>query len=240
MEIAKLFHKDKSSIVINGKTAIEEALRLLHSKVVAIPTYTCSRLYEASLNAKCKPLIVDCGLDLQIKLDEIPKEADTVIIPHMFGIQVDLKSIDGEFKIIEDCSQCMGLPELGKHSDIVIASLGPTKWLPVGSLKESGGGLIMYNYGKVEDDFPHVDEAINMFYEIEDRLENRKAKAKELQNAGVKFIGSERPNAWLRGMYFTENQTRVPYTPLHDLYEGFDCPVVDGYKNKLDWVSIFP
>ena len=243
MEINKIwashFFKKKVSFVSNGKTAISEALKLLDSKVVAIPTYTCSRVYDATINAKCKPIIVDCGLDLQIDINKIPDNVDTVIIPHMFGIQVDIKPIKNKFKIIEDCSQCMGLPNLGKYSDVVIASLGPTKWLPVGVDKEDGGGLIAYNKGNIENNFPWIEDAVSMFFEIKDRLKNRIEKATEIKKSGVELIGFERPNAWLRGMYFTEKQTRVPYTPLHDLYNGFECPVVDSYKNKLDWVSIF-
>ena len=157
----------------------------------------------------------------------------------MFGIQVDIKPLKGKFKIIEDCSQCMGLPNLGKYSDIVIASLGPTKWLPVGVDKEDGGGLIAYNTGNIENNFVWAEEAVSMFFQIKDRLNIRKKEAKRYIKSGWKLIGSERPNAWLRGMYFTKTQKRVPYTPLHDLYEGFECPVVDSYKNELDWVSIF-
>jgi hypothetical protein len=239
MEIANLFYKNKASFVINGKTAISEALKLLNSKVVAIPTYTCSRVYEATINVNCKPIIVDCGLDLQIDITKIPNNVDTVIIPHMFGIQVDIKPLKGKFKIIEDCSQCMGLPKLGKYSDIVVASLGPTKWLPIGKNKEFGGGLIAYNNGDIKNDFIHTNKAITIFSKIDERLKIRKDKIKEFQNAGIKFIGAERPNAWLRGMYITEKQTRIPYTPLHDIYKGFKCPIIDSIKNKIDWISIF-
>ena len=41
------------------------------------------------------------------------------------------------------------------------------------------------------------------------------------------------------GMYFTDTQKRVPYTPIHELYGDFECPIVDNIKNKLDWISIF-
>ena len=133
----------------------------------------------------------------------------------------------------------MGLPKLGKYSDIVIASLGPSKWLPVGVDKENGGGLIAYNKGDIENNFPWIEDAISMFFEIEERLKKRIKNANKIKEPGIKLIGSKKPNAWLRGMYFTEGETRIPYTPLHDLYEGFKCPVVDSYKNKLNWVSIF-
>ena len=108
MEISKIwashFFKKKVSFVSNGKTAISEALKLLDSKVVAIPTYTCHRVLQACLDVGVTPYIVDCGLDLQIDTTKIPIEVDTVIVPHMFGIQADVKSLSG-FRVIEDCSQ---------------------------------------------------------------------------------------------------------------------------------------
>ena len=35
------------------------------------------------------------------------------------------------------------------------------------------------------------------------------------------------------------NLGRKPYIPLHELYGKFDCPIVDSYSNKIDWISIF-
>ena len=67
----------------------------------------------------------------------------------------------------------------------------------------------------------------------------RNERALELINAGVDLIGKDLPNAWMRGMYFTENQKRIPYKPLHDMYGNFKCPIVVSYKDKLDWISIF-
>ena len=63
--------------------------------------------------------------------------------------------------------------------------------------------------------------------------------ANELINAGIDLIGKDRDNAWMKGMYFTDNQNRIPYTPIHELYGDFKCPMVDEYKNRLDWISIF-
>ena len=71
-----------------------------------------------------------------------------------------------------------------------------------------------------------------MYLEIPNILESRTNKANEFINAGVDLIGKDQPNAWLRALYFG-SQKRVPYTPLHDRYPGFKCPVVDSYKNKL-------
>ena len=63
--------------------------------------------------------------------------------------------------------------------------------------------------------------------------------ANELINAGIDLIGKDRDNAWMKGMYFTDNQKRKHYTPLHELYGKFDCPIVDSYSNRIDWISIF-
>ena len=235
------FNKKYATLVENGKTAIFEALKILNSKHVALPTYTCHRVLQACLDAGVTPYIVDCGLDLQIDVSKIPIEVDTVIVPHMFGIQADVKSLS-YFKVIEDCSQCIGLPNLGKYSDIVIASTGPTKWLNVGEDKESGGGILAHNvsdfrFEKIYNK-PIASKLNQMYLEIPKILESRTNKANEFINAGVDLIGKDQPNAWLRALYFG-SQKRVPYTPLHDQYPGFECPIVDSYKNKLDWISIF-
>ena len=241
------FKKNKAAYLESGKLAIQKSLGILDSKVVAVPTYTCNRVYEAIVSAGCIPIIIDCDYDLQIRLEQLSKydNIDTVIVPHMFGIQAlnEIKAIKKMgYKIIEDCSQCMGLPELGSHSDIVIASLGPTKWLPSGVDKEKGGAVIAYDGKDIEwHDNPTAIHRTNvMFQDIDKLFLHRTTRVNELKNAGLRFIGGERPNSWLRAMYFTEKQTRIPYTPLHDLHGGFKCPITDSIKNNLDWVSIFP
>lgn len=233
------FHKESAVLVSNGKQALVYALKHLNSQKVALPTYTCHRVLQACLLADTIPYIVDCDENLQIDFNKIPNEIDTVIVPHMFGIQASIPK-HKHYKVIEDCSQCIGLEGLGKYSDVVIASTGPTKWLNAGTDKEYGGGILAYNS---KEKYPLYNENIahrlnQLYFEIPQRLQNRKAKAEELLNAGADLIGSNQPNSWLRAMYFG-SQKRIPYTPLHDLYPGFECPVVDSYKDKLDWISIF-
>ena len=111
-------------------------------------------LLDTILKANCTPIIIDCDDSLQMDFNDIIYNdyADTIIVPHMFGIQSNIKKISEQtnLKIIEDCSQCMGLPKLGYYSDIVIASTGPSKYFPVGDNKDKGGGIIAYNEGNVE------------------------------------------------------------------------------------------
>tara|TARA_Y100001970_G_scaffold292756_1_gene435661 strand:- start:5104 stop:5811 length:708 start_codon:yes stop_codon:yes gene_type:complete len=230
---SNIFGKKHSKFVSSGKEAITKALELLGSKKVAIPSYTCNRVLEGTLDANCQPHIVDCGLDLQIDLESLNNfKGDTVIVPHMFGIMSDIKPIkDLGFNIIEDCSQCLGLQDLGKYADYVIVSVGGTKWLSCG-----GGGILIGNDMEGGEVPSKISDRSG---DIRKSLIKRTYFAQELLDAGIDLIGKDKPNAWMRGMYFTDTQKRTPYIPIHELYGNFKCPILDGYKNKLDWISIY-
>ena len=242
---SRIFNKKKSVYVNSGTKAVTEALKILQSKDVAIPTYTCERILKATLEAGCKPKIIDCNYDLQISKHSLEKfKGDTVIVPHMFGIKVDIEPIKSMgFNVIEDCSQGMGFSDIGKYSDVVVASTGGgCKWLSIGNRGETyGGGIVSYDEDvevKWWKNYDFINESVSKSLNIEHNFNLRNDRATELINAGVDLIGRYIENAWMRGMYFTDNQKRVPYTPIHDLYGNFKCPLVDGYKNKLDWISI--
>tara|TARA_Y100001972_G_scaffold47775_1_gene58914 strand:- start:45 stop:725 length:681 start_codon:yes stop_codon:yes gene_type:complete len=224
-------YKKHTYITKSGTQALEIALKTLKSKIVIIPTYTCKDVLMAVLNTNCEPIIVDYNKNLQIDLSStknIINKADTIIIPHMFGIQTPvLPFYNKGLNIIEDLSQCHGLPELGKYANIVISSTNKSKWLDNG-----GGGYIFFNE---ELELPKT----SFNWDIETKYNIRKNKAQELLNAGLDLIGKDKPNSWLRGMYFTDNPKRKPYIPLHEIYGKFDCPIVDSYSNKIDWISIF-
>lgn len=224
----KYTHKTKS-----GTEAIVIALKQLDAKNVIIPTYTCTDILNAVKQAECKYTIVDCGYDLQIDtLDVISKakDHDTVIVPHMFGIRADVKTIKEKtsLKIIEDLSQCHGLPELGKYSDIVISSTNKSKWIDF-----KGGGFI-FSDNKLDLSVYDFSKHKQL---IKDNFDRRIELASEITEAGVRLIGKE--SAWLRGMYFTSlKSTRRPYTPLHVLENIFGCVKVDSYIDKVNWISI--
>ena len=227
-------YKKYSYYYESGTKALTVALKILKSKKVIIPTYTCEDVLTAVLNAGCKPIIVDCNEKLQIDVASVLKvidKADTIIIPHMFGIQNQVSPFRNfNLKIIEDLSQCHGLPGLGDHADIVVTSVNKSKWL------DKGGGGWLFTDKKINQN-PKI--FIYNSKKIEEKYNNRTKKAKELLNAGVNLIGKDEPNSWLRGMYMTGTPVRRPYTPLHEIYGKFDCPIVDSYSNKIDWISIF-
>jgi len=224
-------YKKHTYITKSGTQALEIALKTLKSKIVIIPTYTCKDVLTAVLNTNCTPIIVDCNKNLQIDMVSVLKiinKADTIIIPHMFGIKTSvLPYYNKGLNIIEDLSQCHGLPELGKYADIVISSTNKSKWL------DNGGGGYVFSNQKLN--LPKV----SFNWDIKTKYNNRKSKAQELLNAGLNLIGKNEPNSWLRGMYFTDNPKRKPYIPLHEIHGKFNCPIVDSYSNKIDWISIF-
>ena len=218
-----------------GTQALEIALLELKSKKVIIPSYTCQDVLRAVLNSQCEPIIVDCNKNLQMDVASTIKainNADTIIVPHMFGIQNLISPFKNfNIKIIEDVSQCHGLPGLGDFADIVVTSLNKSKWLD-----RKGGGYIWTD--KKLSDFSLSKDKMSD-WNIETKYRDRTNRAKELLNAGLDLIGKDIPNSWLRGMYIKGTPTRRPYIPLHEIYGKFDCPIVDSYSNKIDWVSIF-
>jgi len=217
----------------SGTDAIIQALSLLNSKRVIIPTYTCQDILRAVKQSNCEYLIVDCGFDLQIDVAEVVKNAkdyDTVIVPHMFGIRANVEDIrkNTNLKIIEDLSQCHGLVDLGKYADLVVSSTNKSKWINL-----HGGGFL---YSDEQLNLPVVD--FNVFIpKIQQNLIRRVELAMEIKDAGIELIGEE--SSYLRAMYFTKNEsTRTPYTPLHLLENKFGCFKVTSYINKVNWISI--
>lgn len=218
--------------VKSGTNALIIALKELDAKRVIIPSYTCIDILNAVNEAGCDYYLADCGLDLQIDVHDVlcvAGEYDTIIIPHMFGIRADVKTIKEKtnLKIIEDLSQCHGLVGLGKYADIVISSTNKSKWLNFGRggfvFSDKIMDLPLYNFDELKPT-------------IQSNLIKRVKVSTEIKNAGINLIGNE--SSWLRGMYFTENSKREPYIPLHKIVGGFDCFKINSYISKVDWISI--
>jgi len=227
-------YKKYSYKLKSGTEALIKALNLLNAKKVLIPTYTCMDIFRSVEQVDCEYRIVDCGIDLQIDVKEVLKysgEYDTIIIPHMFGIKANIKAIkeNTQLKIIEDLSQCHGLPNLGELADIVVTSTNKSKWI------DTGGGGWLFSDIKIDLDTSDFNKIITP-QEILKCFKRREELANEIKEAGVKLIGSE--SSWLRGMYFSDNSSREPYIPLHKIKNIFECPKVDSYIGKVNWISI--
>ena len=216
----------------SGTDALIIALKELDSKKVIIPSYTCTDILTAVTQTNCDYYLSDCDFDLQIDVKDVLSVADdydTIIIPHMFGIRADVKTIreHTSLKIIEDLSQCHGLVGLGKYADIVVSSTNKSKWLNFGR-----GGFVFSN--------KMMDLPLYTFDELKPTIQSNLIKrvdlANEIKNAGVNLIGNE--SSWLRGMYFTDHSKREPYIPLHKIVGGLGCYKINSYIGKVDCVSI--
>jgi len=231
----------------SGTESLVVALKQLNSKRVIVPSYTCTDLITAIQIAGCEFFIADCDFNLQISLKSVTNlikkfDIDTIIIPHMFGIQAPISEIRTSFsslKIIEDCSQGHGLPNIGEFSDVIVSSINTGKWL---TSNIHYGLLYTNNEITLQSNVTHEMYIKELHASITNKVKNRKERAREIQNAGVVLIAYDEPNVFLRGMYYTDKQKRIPYIPLHDIYDPykkFNCPQVDDFKTKIDWISIY-
>ncbi len=236
-------------IVSSGTRAITQALLALDSKKVAIPTLTCMDVFTGCWDARCEVIILDISTkDLQIDLKDVQVgyakgDFDTVVVPHMFGIQADIGAIRDSckgIKIVEDCSQICGIITLGQYSDMVVTSFGSGKWIDI-----DGGGMVgvaKNGHAKLKSLSGYVTLKLN---ELEKKLQKaqwtankRKMIFNEIVRAGVNPFGQGHEMAPMRAMYIGDG-SRFAYSPLHHLggqKKGF--PGAEKIWRKLDWVSI--
>ena len=102
--------------------AIYLALYLLgaNNKNVAYPAYTCSAIRNAVHLVGGIEEVIDSELDTpNIDIDSLNKrEAEFAIVPHMYGLPVDISGVSKKITIIEDCAQAIGAKINGKHVGI--------------------------------------------------------------------------------------------------------------------------
>jgi len=141
--------------VSSGSAALYLALGALdlRGKQVALPVYSCSALSNAVALSGAHPVYIDTlpgspGIDLQA----VEASGTCVaIIPHMFGLPIDLTQHDG-MQIIEDCAQALGAAvkgtPVGLQGKIGVYSFYATKLITSGGQ----GGMV------VSRDSPLVDK----------------------------------------------------------------------------------
>ena len=160
--------KGHAVAVSSGSSALFLAIKILSSdkKTVTIPGYVCTALRNAIelnqldiefVDVKKNTPNVDNAL---IKSNSNPK-----IIPHMYGIPVDVSQINNEY-VIEDCSHAVGAKinnqSVGTFGEIGIFSFFVTKLMTTGGF----GGML------VSKSFETVSEARN-FIEYDGKLDKK-------------------------------------------------------------------
>ncbi|MEO8949202.1 MAG: DegT/DnrJ/EryC1/StrS family aminotransferase [Mucilaginibacter sp.] len=81
----------------------------LKNKTIAIPAYSCTALKNAVKMNNCKIEYLDNEIDSpNLDIEELNGlKTDACIVPHMFGIPIDMDRIKNDI-IIEDCCQSLG------------------------------------------------------------------------------------------------------------------------------------
>src|ERR1700736_6710800 len=97
--------------VSSGTAALFLALWVLDAAGcgVGCPVYGCSPLTNAIALVGGRPILLDTERNSpNIDLDALLRcDANIVIVPHMFGLPVDLRTVAGK-RVVEDCAQVLG------------------------------------------------------------------------------------------------------------------------------------
>lgn len=137
-ECAALTGRRCAVAVSSGAAAIHLGLLALGIGVgdmVAMPSYACAALFQATRWAGAQPLLCDSGPDWNLNPDAVPQGVRAVILPHLFGAPARIPHTSGA--LMEDIAQSIG-GETGKTGVIAIASFYVTKMLATGE-----GGMIL-------------------------------------------------------------------------------------------------
>jgi len=209
----KLPH-DHAVAVSSGSAALYISLLLLNAqaKSVAMPSYVCGSLRQATILAGAKSNILDIIPDFpQIAQDALDKsQSDILINPYLYGLASKLPRFDGP--IIEDCAQALGASIegnlLGVQGDIGILSFYATKLLTSGG----HGGMIISKQKSL------VDKA-------RDFIQFDMQKGDKLRfNFSMTEIQAAMGLAQLEyyGQFLQKRET------IWDIYQSYELPLLDN------------
>lgn len=156
--------------VSSGTAALFLALWTLEArgKEVAFPVYSCSALRNAVGMVGAEELLLDISSNgPNVDLDLLNESgADIAIIPHMFGLPMDLSGLNG-IEIIEDCAQALGASVNGEHvglqGEVGIFSFSATKLIT----SSGQGGMLISKHKALID-------AVRDYREFDCRRDDKK------------------------------------------------------------------
>jgi len=141
--------------VSNGTSALYLSLNVLHAKnkKIAFPSYVCAAVRYAVNFAQGSELIIDTEENSpNIAINQLNNsEYNIGIIPHMYGMPVDVSKINNS-QIIEDCCQSIGASingtKVGLHGELGVFSFYATKLLTSGG---QGGMVVSKNKSLIDE-----------------------------------------------------------------------------------------
>lgn len=130
----------------SGTAALFMSLWVLgaQGRAVAFPVYACSALRNAVIMAGGQEILLDVASDSPnlVSADLTKCDAEIAIVPHMFGLPVDLSGL-ANVEVIEDCAQAIGAKVngmlAGLQGKVGIFSFYATKLMTSGG---QGGMLV--------------------------------------------------------------------------------------------------
>ena len=168
--IVKYLGGGHSVAVSSGSSALFMALYGLNAKGkrVGVPVYTCSSLRNAVDLIGGEIVYIDNAKNsVNIDIDSVNEiKPDIVIIPHTYGIPVDISKIDKDILVVEDCAQALGSKMNGTMTgllgDVSIFSFYSTKLITSGGQ----GGMVV---SKSKD----IIDKIKDYRELDCREDNK-------------------------------------------------------------------
>ncbi len=149
--MAKVTGQAQGVAVSSGTAALYLAFMALgigSDDEVVFPSYVCTALWHAVRLTGATPVLVDIEpatyqASPQAVARALTRRTKAVIIPHMFGLPVDVMTLKShEIPIIEDCAQTLGVTvrgtPVGGSGELAICSFYATKLLTAGE-----GGMIL-------------------------------------------------------------------------------------------------
>lgn len=131
----------------SGTAALFVALRThgVSGRRVAVPVYVCAAVRNAIAMASGEIVLIDIAADSpNINIEQLAASgANAAVVPHMFGIPVDLSAVPRGMTIIEDCAQSIGAKVNGRAAglsgDSGVFSFYATKLMTTGGQ----GGMVV-------------------------------------------------------------------------------------------------
>lgn len=150
-----------SIAVANGTSALYLSLAALGAsgKTVSFPAYVCGALRNAvGFNHAIEELIDNDPNSPNISVDKLNSSSSPIaIIPHTYGIPVDINKINNKI-IIEDCCQALGAilcnKPVGVHGHIGVYSFYASKLMTSGGQ----GGMIVSKDKAIIDEMRDIRE----------------------------------------------------------------------------------
>lgn len=216
-----------SVAVSSGTSALYVALVALGcvEKSVVYPSYVCSAVRNAVSMTNSSSEIIDVDIDSpNINLNDLNNsKSEFAILPHMFGIPIDLNQVKSKI-IIEDCCQALGatyngLP-VGLTGEVGVYSFYATKIITSGG---QGGMIVSKNKNLIDfikdyREFDMKNDSLNRFnFQMTDiqasigRIQLSKLKMftdrretifKAYGEAGLKLVKSNLPSSISSSVYY--------------------------------------